>query len=114
MNRPVEIHQFHLRPADFFTSNPALDIPSTRNETSVLIPCFDNNTSAAETNQSSTCCSSTTLRMDSTVQSNPVAHLQGTGPDINPKDIPVQSNGKEKEKRRLSATLSNLFTWKKD
>ncbi|KAI0173666.1 copper amine oxidase 1 [Hypoxylon sp. FL1284] len=111
---PVEIHQFHIRPADFFTSNPALDIPSTRNETSVLIPCCDDKTDAGQVNgthQSSTCCSSTSLRTDSTVQRNPVNHLQGTGPDIDPKDIPVSPT---KEKRRLSATLSNLLSWKKD
>ncbi|KAI1101276.1 copper amine oxidase 1 [Jackrogersella minutella] len=112
---PVEIHQTHLRPADFFTSNPALDIPSTRNESSVLVPCYNEKVSGNGvngTNQSSTCCSSApSLRTDSTVQRNPVAHLQGTGPDVNPKDIPVKS---PKEKRRLSATLSNLLNWKKD
>ncbi|KAI1445571.1 copper amine oxidase 1 [Annulohypoxylon stygium] len=109
---PVEIHQFHLRPADFFTSNPALDIPSTKNESSVLVPCYGEKVAengANGTTQSSTCCSSTpSLRTDSTVQRNPVSHLQGTGPDIDPKDIPV------KEKKRLSATLSNLLSWKKD
>ncbi|KAK5636912.1 hypothetical protein RRF57_012624 [Xylaria bambusicola] len=59
---PVEIHQTHIRPADFFTSNPALDMPRRRNETSVIVPC----------------CSKT----------NAVAHLQGT-PDkhVDPKDI---------------------------
>ncbi|KAI1380038.1 copper amine oxidase 1 [Hypoxylon crocopeplum] len=111
---PVEIHQFHLRPADFFTSNPALDIPSTRNETSVLIPCCDDKVDgggSSGTQLSSTCCSSTSLRTDSTVQRNPIAHLQGTGPDIDPKAIPVPA---AKEKRRLSATLSNLFSWKKE
>ncbi|KAI0384394.1 copper amine oxidase 1 [Hypomontagnella monticulosa] len=110
---PVEIHQFHLRPADFFTSNPALDIPSTRNESSVLVPCCDDSSSSGNVNgtQSSTCCSSTSLRTDSTLQQNPVTHLQGTGPDVDPKDLPI---GAPKEKRRLSATLSNLFSWKKD
>jgi primary-amine oxidase len=34
---PVEIHQLHLRPADFFTANPAVDVPGTRNEASVLV-----------------------------------------------------------------------------
>ncbi|KAI1766736.1 copper amine oxidase 1 [Hypoxylon sp. FL1150] len=111
---PVEIHQFHIRPADFFTSNPALDVPSTKNESSVLIPCCDDKTDSNGVNgthQSSTCCSSTSLRTDSTVQQNPLNHLQGTGPDVDPKDIPVSPT---KEKRRLSATLSNLFSWKKD
>ncbi|KAI1140636.1 copper amine oxidase 1 [Hypoxylon sp. FL0543] len=114
---PVEIHQFHLRPADFFTSNPALDVPSTRNESSVLVPCCDvadkvNGAGVNGTQLSSTCCSSApSLRTDSTVQNNPLSHLQGTGPDVHPKQIPV---GGPKEKRRLSATLSNLFSWKKD
>ncbi|OTB17168.1 hypothetical protein K445DRAFT_316661 [Daldinia sp. EC12] len=110
---PVEIHQFHLRPADFFTRNPALDIPSNRNESSVLVPCCDKTDNAAQngTKESSTCCSSTSLRTDSTSQQNPVSHLQGTGPDIDPKEIPV---GTPKEKKRLSATLSNLLNWKKD
>ncbi|KAF4124381.1 primary-amine oxidase [Geosmithia morbida] len=36
---PVEVHQVHLRPADFFTSNPALDVPSDRNQASVRVGC---------------------------------------------------------------------------
>ncbi|KAI0883794.1 copper amine oxidase 1 [Annulohypoxylon maeteangense] len=103
---PVEIHQFHLRPADFFTSNPALDIPSTKNETSVLVPCYGEK--VAENGSSTCCCSTPSLQTDSTVQRNPASHLQGSGPDIDPNDIPV------KEKRRLSSTLSNLLSWKKD
>ncbi|SPO00202.1 related to peroxisomal amine oxidase (copper-containing) [Cephalotrichum gorgonifer] len=38
---PVEIHQMRLRPADFFTSNPALDMPSGRNGASVLVGCCE-------------------------------------------------------------------------
>lgn len=37
--RPVETHQMHLRPADFFAANPALDVPTKKNGTSVLVPC---------------------------------------------------------------------------
>ncbi|KAI1614032.1 copper amine oxidase 1 [Exophiala viscosa] len=33
---PVEIHQLHIKPADFFTENPAIDVPSSKNEASVL------------------------------------------------------------------------------
>ncbi|EKD12478.1 copper amine oxidase [Drepanopeziza brunnea f. sp. 'multigermtubi' MB_m1] len=33
---PVEIHQLHLRPADFFTANPAIDVPGSKNTPSVL------------------------------------------------------------------------------
>jgi len=32
--RPVEIHTIQLKPADFFTRNPAIDVPSTKNVTS--------------------------------------------------------------------------------
>lgn len=33
---PVEIHQIHLKPADFFEANPSIDVPSSRNTASVL------------------------------------------------------------------------------
>ncbi|KAG9233595.1 copper amine oxidase-like protein [Amylocarpus encephaloides] len=33
---PVEIFQLHFKPSDFFTENPALDVPSDRNLTSKL------------------------------------------------------------------------------
>ncbi|KAL7621010.1 hypothetical protein AAE478_008322 [Parahypoxylon ruwenzoriense] len=56
---PVEIHQLHLRPADFFTSNPALDVPSTRNESSVLVSCCDDGANGANGVDKSACCSAT-------------------------------------------------------
>jgi primary-amine oxidase len=31
MNRPVEIHHVQLRPSDFFSANPSIDVPSNRN-----------------------------------------------------------------------------------
>ncbi|OAL51393.1 copper amine oxidase-like protein [Pyrenochaeta sp. DS3sAY3a] len=34
---PVEIYQVHFKPSDFFDRNPAIDVPSTKNETSVLV-----------------------------------------------------------------------------
>ena len=34
---PVETHQIHLKPADFFSKNPAIDVPSTKNTASVLV-----------------------------------------------------------------------------
>ncbi|KAF2198065.1 copper amine oxidase-like protein [Delitschia confertaspora ATCC 74209] len=34
---PVEIFQLGFRPADFFKRNPAIDVPSSRNESSVLV-----------------------------------------------------------------------------
>lgn len=47
---PVEIHQMHLRPADYFTANPALDVPTKKNETSVLAACCGGDDKAAEAN----------------------------------------------------------------
>lgn len=33
---PSEIFQVHFKPSDFFERNPAIDVPSTKNEASVL------------------------------------------------------------------------------
>ncbi len=49
--RPVEIHQLAIRPSDFFTENPAIDVPSNRNEASVLT----NGAINGDTNGSSCC-----------------------------------------------------------
>jgi primary-amine oxidase len=67
LNRPVEIHQVHIRPADFFTANPAIDVPGSKNNASVLAP------------GSQSCCES------GDVQQASVSHLQGTGPEFDPK-----------------------------
>ncbi|KAI0015095.1 copper amine oxidase [Xylariomycetidae sp. FL0641] len=89
---PVEIHQFHIRPADFFTSNPALDMPSSRNESSVLASCCPKKGA------------------EGSVQKDPVTHLQGTA-EVDPKELPKKPEGTER--KRLSATLTNMFNWKK-
>ncbi|KAF2790262.1 copper amine oxidase-like protein [Melanomma pulvis-pyrius CBS 109.77] len=34
---PSEIFQVHFKPSDFFNANPAIDVPSTKNEASVLV-----------------------------------------------------------------------------
>jgi primary-amine oxidase len=34
--RPVEILELHIKPADFFERNPALDVPGRKNFTSQL------------------------------------------------------------------------------
>lgn len=34
---PVEIHELKLRPSDFWTENPGIDLPTNRNETSRLV-----------------------------------------------------------------------------
>jgi primary-amine oxidase len=64
----VEIHQLHIKPADFFTCNPAIDVPGKKNESSVLV-------------DDSKCCES------GEVQKEPVTHMQGTGPDLDPNDV---------------------------
>lgn len=35
---PVEIHQIHLRPTDFFEQNPSIDVPSSKNMASQEVP----------------------------------------------------------------------------
>ncbi|KAG9769431.1 Copper amine oxidase 1 [Exophiala dermatitidis] len=53
---PVEIHQLQIKPTDFFTENPAIDVPSSKNEASVLA----NGTTNGATNgvtTGSACCS---------------------------------------------------------
>ncbi|TVY30176.1 Copper amine oxidase [Lachnellula hyalina] len=64
---PVEIHQIHLRPADFFTANPAIDVPGPKDTASVLAP------------GSEVCCES------GEVQKAASSHLQSAGPDLDPK-----------------------------
>jgi primary-amine oxidase len=34
---PMEKHELHIRPADFFTANPAMDVPTGRNMSSVQV-----------------------------------------------------------------------------
>jgi primary-amine oxidase len=34
---PVEIYQIHFKPSDFFERNPAIDMPNSKNESSVLV-----------------------------------------------------------------------------
>ncbi|KAK5991238.1 Copper amine oxidase 1 [Cladobotryum mycophilum] len=61
---PMESHMMHLRPADFFTFNPALDVPPAKNAASVLVSCCGGSTK------------------DDTVQENPSTHLQGSGEGV--------------------------------
>ncbi|KAI1812162.1 copper amine oxidase 1 [Poronia punctata] len=101
---PVEIHQFHIRPADFFTRNPAIDMPTGKNESSVLLSGND-----------SSCCNNKKDADSGSVQENAVAHLQGTATDIDPKDLGSKTNGGDKEKeKRLSVGLSRIFPWKRE
>jgi len=34
---PSEIYQLHYKPSDFFERNPAIDVPSAKNNASVLV-----------------------------------------------------------------------------
>ncbi|KAH8170126.1 copper amine oxidase, enzyme domain-containing protein [Sarocladium implicatum] len=76
---PVEIYQVHLKPADFFTSNPALDVPSSRNKSSVLVPCCD---------QKSTMSKGNDIPLD-----QPLQHLQGGAHDVPAAEAGAHVNG---------------------
>ena len=60
---PMEKHEMHFTPADFFTHNPALDVPGNKNPSSVLT---DNGDCGHQTNGESN-------------GTETVAHFQGTG-----------------------------------
>ncbi|RDW66941.1 amine oxidase-7 [Coleophoma crateriformis] len=65
---PVEIFQLHISPSDFFTANPAIDVPGSKNQSSILAP------------GAKSCCDES-----GAVQQAASSHLQGTGPDLDPK-----------------------------
>ncbi|KAL5586781.1 hypothetical protein FOBRF1_016651 [Fusarium oxysporum] len=52
---PVEILDLHIKPADFFTANPAIDVPGRKNFTSQL--------TNAEKTQESSCCADSKPRL---------------------------------------------------
>ncbi|KFA53992.1 hypothetical protein S40293_01763 [Stachybotrys chartarum IBT 40293] len=98
---PVEIYQIHLRPADFFTRNPALDVPSTRNKASVLVPCCGGD--AAATNGAEQ------KDISASEQQNPLSHLQGTGPDIKAETAGASEADDGKAESKLSKAFTGLF-----
>ena len=63
---PVEIHELHLRPSDFFERNPALDVPGSKNSASVEVGREANGDRCPATNG------------NGSVQADPTAHLQGS------------------------------------
>lgn len=71
MPRPVEIHHLNIRPADFFTSNPALDVPAVKDKSSVRVACC-----GGEEQQKPQAAPPTSQ------QDSAVAHRQGPGPDV--------------------------------
>jgi primary-amine oxidase len=103
LGRPVEIHQTHIRPADFFTSNPALDMPTRKNESSVLVSCCGRNVPQDSLHINGD--------KSASAQADPSSHLQSTAPDIDPKELPKKEEATEN--KRHSATLSKIFGWKK-
>lgn len=72
LSRPVEIFQIHIKPTDFFNANPALDVPSTRNDASVLL--------------GGSCCTASGDKNKAAVQKDPVAHFQGSAPGVAAKE----------------------------
>ena len=55
-NRPVEILELHIKPADFFTANPALDVPGNKNIASVYAPEEKKNDIQPSALSKSSCC----------------------------------------------------------
>ena len=70
---PVEIHQLELKPADFFERNPALDVPGSKNVSSVEVG-RDANGSCCQANGTN----GTNGHSNGDVQAAPTSHLQGT------------------------------------
>ncbi|KAI9743826.1 MAG: hypothetical protein M1818_002560 [Claussenomyces sp. TS43310] len=70
---PVEIHQLHIKPGDFFTVNPAIDVPGRKNEASVLAD--------GKGEGHGECCAS------GEQQADPLSHLQGTRQEFKPQDV---------------------------
>lgn len=70
---PMEKHELHFRPSDFFDKNPALDVPSNRNLASVLADGAQGECCAANGHHAANGTDS------GSVQQAPTTHLQGTG-----------------------------------
>ena len=72
---PVETHQLHLKPLDFFTENPGLDMPSTRNKSSVTAQCCSGSNDTARPSEGAR---ASTARPGAASAD----HYQGSGPEI--------------------------------
>jgi len=74
---PVEIHQLELKPADFFERNPALDVPGSKNVSSVEVGRDQNGACcrAGDTNGTN---GHANGNGNGDVQAAPTSHLQGT------------------------------------
>ena len=62
---PIEKHELHIRPADFFNFNPALDVPGNKDLSSVQVDGKGND-----------CCGA---KESGAVQETPMSHFQGEG-----------------------------------
>jgi primary-amine oxidase len=63
----------HLKPADFFERNPALDVPALKNPTSVLVGCCGTKLPSQPTREGHG------YANGGDVQSNAMSHMQGSG-----------------------------------
>ena len=107
----------HLKPADFFTTNPALDVPSTRNQASVLVPCCGQNPGDQAQD------SPPGLKHDvkpgqpnepgsKSAQGEPFSHLQSGASDMDAKQAGAHVENDEDKgdlKRRLSKVAQRFF-----
>lgn len=75
-----------------------MDVPSTRNDASVLL--------------GGSCCTTSSDKNKSGVQNNPLTHQQGSGATIDAKT--AGANVDEKLSKRLSKTFNGLFGSKKE
>ncbi|KAL2884190.1 hypothetical protein SGCOL_000129 [Colletotrichum sp. CLE4] len=85
---PVEIHHLTIRPADFFTSNPALDMPTNKNKTSVIVPCCGAQETTGVNGGSG-------VNGEQTVQNAALTHLQGPGPDVSAEEAGAHTERRE-------------------
>ena len=78
----------HLRPSDFFLANPAIDVPSSRNQTSVLVPCCGGGGGSGSKAQMAR------SGEGKSVQDEPTTHMQGSGSGIDAQQAGAKVEGK--------------------
>lgn len=100
----------HLRPADFFASNPALDVPSSRNQASVLVPFCGQQSKGEAAGKEDAQFKARTVP----VQETPFSHLQSGASDVDAKqagaNVEESANGENDALgRRLSRAAQRLL-----
>ncbi|WYZ39525.1 hypothetical protein EsH8_III_001439 [Colletotrichum jinshuiense] len=83
---PVEIHHLTIRPADFFTSNPALDMPGNKNKASVIVPCCGKTNGENGTGEAK--------QGGRAVQNAALSHQQGPGPDVDAEEAGAHTDNR--------------------